>query len=111
MTPPFDLGALTPLLSGMRERVEAVKEKAAESRYEGQAGGGLVRVTCTGAMEVTRIEIGPSVQVASDADRSLLEDLVRAATNDALRQAREALRDGLSEVAGGLPIPPGLLGL
>jgi len=95
----------------MKERLEGVKEKAAESRYEGQAGGGLVRVQCSGAMEVMHLEIGPSVQIATDADRSMLEDLIRAATNDALRQARDGLRDGLSEIAGGLPIPPGLLGL
>jgi DNA-binding YbaB/EbfC family protein len=100
-----------PLLTGLKERVEAVKEQAAASRYEGQAGGGLVRVTCTGGMELTALEIGPTVQVATDADRALLEDLIRAATNDALRKAREGLREGLSDVAGGLPIPPGLLGL
>jgi len=87
-----------------------MKEEAAARQYEGQAGGGLVRVTCTGSMEVTAIEIGATVQVASDDDRALVEDLVRAATNDALRQARDGLRDGLSDVTGGLPIPPGLLG-
>lgn len=111
MSPPFDFGAMAPLLSGMKERIEAVKAEAAESRYEGQAGGGLVRVVCSGTMEVTVLEIGPSVRVASDDDRAMLEDLIRAATNDALRQAREGLRAGLAQVAGGLPIPSGLLGL
>lgn len=105
MTLPFDLGALAPLLGNFQENVKAMQEQAASTRVEGTAGGGLVRVVANGAQEVLEVHIG---EAAMD-DRELLEDLVRAAANDAIRRSKEVLTDKLGALTGGL-LPPGLLG-
>ena len=97
-------------MAGLPEKIAAVKEEAAQRRYTGQAGGGLIEVEATGAMEVIRVTVGESVQVQTPDDRDMLEDLLRAATNDALRRAREGLKEQMTSLTGGLPIPPGLLG-
>jgi hypothetical protein len=71
----------------------------------GEAGGGLVKVHATGGLTIERVEIDDSV---AD-DTEMLEDLVVAATNDALRKARQVSKQGMSGLLAGLPIPPGLL--
>ena len=70
----------------------------------GEAGGGLVKVTITCDYEVQGVEIG---QEAFE-ERELLEDLVRAAIGEALRQAKAESVQNLKAATGGLPIPPGL---
>ncbi|MEO0602578.1 MAG: YbaB/EbfC family nucleoid-associated protein [Myxococcota bacterium] len=102
---PNSLGPLGGLLGGLQQKMEDMKRKAAEARCTGESGGGIVRVTMTGDYQVEAVEIAEG---AMD-DREMLEDLVRAATSDALRQVREQLAENMKELAGGLPIPPGLL--
>ena len=109
MSNPFDpsqLGGLGGLMAGFQKKMEHMKQKAAETEVVGEAAGGLVKVTVTCDYKVQKVEI------AEDAmeDREMLEDLVRAATGEALRQAREETAKGLRELTGGLPLPPGLLG-
>lgn len=105
MSLPFDPGALGGLMQGMQQKLQAAKAQAAAQVVVGEAGGGLVKVHANGDMEVLRVEISAT---AAD-DTELLEDLVVAATNDALRKARANLEQAMSGVLGGLPIPPGLL--
>jgi len=100
---PMDLGALGGLLSGFQQRAADMKDRAAKTSVTGAAGG-LVRVTMTGDYQVTAVQIAP----AAMEDRELLEDLVRAATQDALGQVQAKVAAGLSELTGGMPIPPGL---
>lgn len=102
---PNNLGGLGGLLGNFQQKMEEIKKKATEARCTGEAGGGLVKVTMTGDYQCEAVEIGEG---AMD-DRELLEDLVRAATSDATRQVREQLAANMKELAGGLPIPPGLL--
>ncbi|MEM6926582.1 MAG: YbaB/EbfC family nucleoid-associated protein [Myxococcota bacterium] len=102
---PNSLGPLGGLLGGLQQKMEDMKRKASEARCTGEAGGGIVRVTMTGDYQVEAVTIAEG---AMD-DREMLEDLVRAATSDALRQVREQLAENMKELAGGLPIPPGLL--
>jgi len=97
-------------MAGLPEKIAAAKEEAAQRRYIGQAGGGLVEVEATGALEVIRVTVGDTVQVQTPDDRDMLEDLLRAATNDAMRLARAGLKEQMAGLTGGLPIPPGLLG-
>lgn len=106
MSLPFDLNAFGPLLSGFQQRLEQLKAEAAEVEVTGRSGGGLVVVTANGKLEVVSVQITPEAHE----DRELLEDLVAAATNDALRQAREVLAEKVGVLTGGLPLPPGLLG-
>lgn len=102
---PFDLGNLGGLLGGLQQRMEDMQRQAAETEVEGVAAGGQVRVRMTCDFQVQAVEISP----AAYEERELLEDLVRAATNEALRQVREQTAKGVSALAGGLPIPPGLI--
>ena len=103
----FDPSALSGLMGGFQQRLAQIKEEAAEVEVEGQAGGGLVKVIATGRMEVVSVSI---LEMGMD-DRELLEDMLVAATNDALRQARAVMAQKLQALTGGLPIPPGLLDL
>jgi len=102
---PFDLNNMGSFLGGFQQRMAEMKSKAEQTEVEGTAGGGKVRVRVTCSYECTGIDIDPAV--ATDVD--ILEDLVRAATNEALRKAREETKSAMGELASGLPIPPGLI--
>jgi len=102
---PFDLGNLGGMLGGLQQRMEDMKQQAAQTVSEGTAGGGLVKISVTGDYQVTAVHIAPN---AMD-DRELLEDLVRAAMSEALRTVQESSAQRMSTLAGGLPIPPGLI--
>lgn len=111
MSNPFDMGGmggmggLGGLLGGLTAKVEEMKKKTAEVRVEGSAGG-KVKIVMGGDFEVHGVTIDPSVM----GDREMLEDLVRAAVSDATRKAKDEMQKGVQQLAGGLPLPPGLLG-
>ena len=102
----FDMGPMGALLGGFAQKIEAAKKRAAETEVTGEAAGGRVKITMTCDYNVS------SVEISEDAfeDKDMLEDLIRAAANEALRQARSETARGMQDLAGGLPIPPGLLG-
>ena len=102
---PFDLGNLGGLLGGMQQRMADIQARQANTVVDGTAGGGLVTIKMTCDQQVQSVEIG---QDAFE-DRELLEDLVRAAMNEALRKVKEETAKGMQELTGGLPIPPGLI--
>ena len=104
MSNPFDLDGLGGLMQGFQQNIQRMKAEAEAARVEGQAGGGLVRVVATGTQEIVSV----SIAEACMDDREMLEDLIHAATNDALRQAREVMSEKMSALTGGLPLPPGL---
>ena len=107
---PASLGSLGNLMGNlmgqvqqMQSNMKQIREDLRERTVEGQAGGGIVRVTVNGASEVLRVTLDP---VAVDPrDVSMLEDLVAAATNDALGQARELMKQEMTRATGGIPIP------
>jgi DNA-binding YbaB/EbfC family protein len=70
----------------------------------GESGAGMVKVTMTGRHDVRRVEIDQSLM--SD-DKEILEDLVAAAINDAVRKVESETQSRMSSVTEGLPIPPG----
>ena len=102
----LDLGALLEQAQAMQAQLAQAQEEAAERVVEGQAGGGAVKVRVTGGLTVESVSIDPSA-VDPD-DLSLLEDLVVAATNDALARAQELTKTAL----GGIDLggAAGLLG-
>ena len=100
----FDFSNLGGLMQMAQQRMQNIKDQAAKTRCEGTAGG-MVRVVVTGEMEVVTVEIDGKAMY----DKELLEDLVRAATNDAMRKARAQMAEHLKAATGGLPIPPGLM--
>ena len=100
------LGDLMKKAQQMKANMEKVQEALALKEVEAGAGGGMVSVTVTGAQEVTGIVIDPSV-IDPD-DKEMLEDLVQAAVNEALRKSREMAAEEMSKITGGLPVPGGM---
>ncbi len=100
------LGDLMKKAQQMKSRMDKIQEELAAKEIEAGAGGGMVTVTVTGAQEVTGIVIDPSV-IDPD-DREMLQDLVQAAVNEALRKSREMMAEEMAKITGGLPVPGGL---
>lgn len=97
------LGGLMKQAQQMQERMKKAQEELADVEVEGQAGSGIVKVTMTCAHQVRRIAIDPA---AMD-DREMLEDLVSAAVNDAVRRVEETSQSKMSGFTSGLNLPPG----
>ena len=104
---PFgNIGNIMKQAQAMQEQMAKIQDQAAAKQVDGTAGGGMVTVTANGAMEIVAVKIDPEVVKSGDAE--MLQDLVLAATNDALRKAREMMAEEMKTVTGGLRIP-GLL--
>lgn len=101
----FDLGNLGGMFAMFQQRMQQFKDEAAKLRCEGTAGGGMVKVTVSGTYECLSVEIAEEAMQ----DRELLEDLVRAANDEAMRKVRDHMAQQLQSLTGGLPIPPGLM--
>ena len=84
----------------LQAQVKEMQQKTAAIRVTGQAGGGMVKVTLSGEMELLECHISP--EVIDPADPGMLEDLVRAAHNDATARVKEALQKQLADNLGGM---------
>lgn len=100
-----DLGQLMKQAQKMQEQMQQAQEELASLEVTGEAGGGLARVTMTGKHEVRKIAIDDAL--IGD-DREMLEDVLAAAFNDALRKVEKTVSDKYAGMAGGLGLPPGL---
>ena len=89
----------------LQEGMQRAQEEIAQLEVEGSAGGGMVKVTMTGRHEVRQVRIDPSI-LSDDAD--MVEDLVAAAINDAVRRVDDATKEKFAGLAGGMPLPPGM---
>lgn len=89
----------------MQASMQKAQAEIASIEVEGSAGGGMVKVTMTGRHEVKRVQIEPSIVVADD--REMLEDLIAAATNDAVKKVEQRVQEKMMSVMGGLNLPPG----
>ena len=87
----------------MQEKMKELQDELAERTVEATAGGGMVKATATGGQEIVSISIAPAVIDPDDID--MLEDLVVAAVNEALRQAEDMVKEEMSKITGGLNIP------
>ena len=92
----------------LQSKMQAMQEELGNVEVEGISGGGLVAVRMTAKMEVKGITIDPSLMKAEE--REIVEDLVVTALNDARRKAEVAMQEKMQSLAGGLGLPPGLLG-
>ena len=92
----------------MQEQMEQVQASLGNMTVEGAAGGGMVTVTANGKQQIVSIKIDP--EVLSDDDVEMLEDLVVAATNQALEKSQEMSQNEMQKVAGGMlgNLPPGM---
>ncbi|OZB47994.1 MAG: YbaB/EbfC family nucleoid-associated protein [Thiomonas sp. 14-66-4] len=89
----------------MQDNMKRVQEELGHIEVEGQSGAGLVKVLMTCKYNVRRVSIDPSL--VGD-DRDMLEDLVTAAFNDAVRKAEATSQEKLAAVTAGMPLPPGM---
>ena len=87
----------------MQEQLAAAQETIAQSTVDASAGGGMVKVTVSGDMQVTSLKIDP--EAIDPEDVEMLEDMVMAAVNEALRQADEAMNSSMQSFTGGLNLP------
>ncbi len=98
----MDLNKMMKQAAKMQAEMAKAQEHLASQEVEGTAGGGVVKVTMTGAGEFTAVKIAPEA-IDSD-DPSLLEDLVLAALNDATRAQQELAESSLGSITGGLDL-------
>jgi DNA-binding YbaB/EbfC family protein len=80
-----------------------MQEEVGSRIVEGTAGGGMVRVEVSGKLEIRRITIEESVY--ADNDREMLQDLVAAGVNDAIRKAQKMMADEMTQLTGGISLP------
>lgn len=88
----------------VQEKIKQAQEAIANMEVEGEAGGGMVKVTMTGKHELVRVQIDDSLMD----DREMLEDLIAAAVNSAVRRVEEETAARMQEATGNLNLPGGL---
>jgi hypothetical protein len=98
------LAGLMKQAQQMQENMKKMQDELAGMEVEGQSGAGLVKVTMTCKHDVKRITIDASL--LSD-DKDMLEDLVAAAVNDAVRKVESTVQEKMGSVTAGMPMPPG----
>jgi DNA-binding YbaB/EbfC family protein len=99
------LGNLMKQAQKMQEDLQKAQESIAAMEVTGQSGGGLVSIVMTGRHDVKRVSIDDSLMKD---DKDMLEDLVAAAINDAVRRIEAETRDKMAAITRGLPLPPGV---
>jgi DNA-binding YbaB/EbfC family protein len=88
----------------MQENMKKVQDELASTEVEGQSGAGMVKIVMTCRHDVKRVTIDESL--LKD-DKDMLEDLVAAAVNDAVRRVETTVQEKMGAVTAGLPLPPG----
>lgn len=101
------LGNIMKQAQKMQENLQKAQAEIAAMEIGGESGGGLVKVTITGRYEVQRISIDDSL-VGDDKD--MLEDLVAAAFNNAVRKVERTMQEKMGGLTSGMGLPPGMLG-
>ena len=102
-TPFGNMANIMKQAQAMQAQMAKVQEEAATKTVTGSAGGGMVTVTANGAMELVGIVIDPEAVKGGDVD--MLQDVVTAASNDALKKARQMMADHMKTVTGGMNLP------
>ena len=88
----------------MQANMQKAQEELAKIEVEGQSGAGVVKVTMTCKYDVRRVTIDPSVMD----DKEMLEDLIAAAVNDAVRRVEATVQERMAGFTAGLQLPPGM---
>ena len=89
----------------MQANMQKAQAEIATIEVIGESGGGMVKVTMTGKHEVKRVQIEPAVV---SEDREMLEDLIAAATNDAVHKVEARVQEKMSSLTAGMQLPPGM---
>lgn len=99
------IGNLMKQAQKMQEDMQRVQEEIASTQVTGEAGAGMVKVVMNGRHDLAAVTIDPALM--SD-DKSMLEDLIAAAVNDANRRVETMTRDKMASVTAGIELPPGM---
>lgn len=99
----MDMNSIMQQAQQFQQNMARIQEELAHKKVVGSAGGGMVTVTANGKSEILSVVIERAIIVEKEAD--MLQDLVMAATNDALRKAREMGKTEMSKLTGGLNLP------
>jgi len=102
-----DMGKLMKQAQEMQAKMAEATEKMADIEAEGSAGAGMVKATASGQGDVKSLTVDPSLLDSAE-DKEVLEDLIVAAVNDAIKQAKLAGQAEMAKVTEGLPLPPGM---
>lgn len=99
------MGNIMKQAQQMQERMQKAQEEIAQMEVTGESGAGLVKVVMLGNHNVRRVEIDESLM---EDDKEMIEDLLAAAVNDAVRRVQETSKDRMADVTGGMQLPPGM---
>ena len=88
----------------MQDKMQKMQEELANAEVTGQSGPGLVSIVMTGRHDVRRVSIDDSLL---QEDKEILEDLIAAAVNDAVRKIEQSSQDGMAGMTAGMQLPPG----
>lgn len=106
MANPFDLSNMGDLMKQaklMQEKLTNLQAEVGARTVEASAGGGMVTAKVTGQLQIVSITIDP--EIVRSGDREMLQDLIVAAVNEAIRKAQAMMSDEMSKLTGGLRIP------
>jgi DNA-binding YbaB/EbfC family protein len=98
------IGGLMKQAQQMQENMKKMQEQLGSIEVEGQSGAGMVKVLMTCKHDVRRVSIDPSVMD----DKEMLEDLLAAAVNDAVRRVETTTQEKMAGFTAGLNLPPGM---
>ena len=98
------LGDLMKQAQQMQEKMQTMQEEISRAEVEGESGAGLVKIVMTGRHDVKRVSIDDSLLKE---DKEVLEDLIAAALNDAVRRVEQNQQEKMSQLTAGIPMPPG----
>ncbi len=98
------MGSLMKQVQKMQEDMQKAQQEIASMEVEGQAGGGMVKVVMNGRHELRSVSIDDSIMD----DREMLEDLIAAAVNDAVRHIEQQSSEKMAGLGAGLNLPPGM---
>lgn len=98
------MGDLMKQAQKMQEEFKKAQSEAEKAEVTGESGAGLVKVVMTGRHDVRKVDIDPSLMTE---EKDVLEDLLAAAVNDAVRRIEESQKDRMSGMASGMGMPPG----
>ena len=98
------LGNMMKQVQQMQQNMQKAQAELAETEVEGVSGAGMVKITMTCRNDVRRVQIDPSVMD----DKEMLEDLIAAAMNDAVRKAEVTSQEKMGALTQGMPLPPGM---
>lgn len=102
----MNIGEILKQAQGMQSKMAEMQAELEKTQVEGRSGGGMVVVTLDGKGNMRRLTIDPSL-FDSD-EKEVVEDLIVAAHTDAKAKADALVAEKMSEMSGGLPLPPGM---